>query len=117
MLPEAGVTDSQLPPDVVLAEIVQFKTPPPEFDTATVWFAGLVPTVGLKLRLVGLKPMTGGAVTVYENGAEYKGVGPPTGVDTVIETVPAVARSVLGMKATSVLGQLTGLVSRGEPFQ
>jgi hypothetical protein len=63
-VPEPGETLSQLPPEVVEAEAVQFSVLPPVLVMFTVWFGGLPPVVELKVRAVGLRPMVGGAVRV-----------------------------------------------------
>jgi len=43
VLPLVGETESQLPPEVVVALAVNGITAPPLADTVALWLAGLVP--------------------------------------------------------------------------
>ena len=43
---------------------VQLRVPPPLLDIAMVWLAGLAPTVVLKVRRVGIRPIVGGTERV-----------------------------------------------------
>ena len=57
-VPFAGLTDNHAGA-VPSAVAVQLRVPPPLLDIDIVWFAGFVPTVALKLRLVGESDIMG----------------------------------------------------------
>jgi hypothetical protein len=74
-VPEAGAALSQLPPDVVEADDVQFNVPPPVLVMETVWFAGLLPpATPVNVREDGLRPMVGEAGATFSVTATVCGV-------------------------------------------
>ena len=57
-VPLAGLKDNHAGA-VPSAVAIQLRVPPPLLDIDIVWFAGFVPTVALKLRLVGESDIMG----------------------------------------------------------
>lgn len=98
--PEAGVTDNQLPPGVVLSEEVQFSVPPPTLDTSTVWLAGLATPLALKFKLDWFSQIRGELLTVNDTALL-------TAAATVTTTLPVVAPEGTGT-AMLVALQLVG---------
>lgn len=65
LIPEEGVTVSQLPPKEVLGVAVQLSVPAPELEMLTVWLAGLAPPCdAVKVSEVALSAILGGAAVM-----------------------------------------------------
>jgi hypothetical protein len=83
-VPDPGDTLSQLPPDVVEADDVQFSVPPPVLVMEMFWGAGLLPpAVALKVSEDGLRPMVGDEAGEMNTEAKMlcgELVAPPTAV-------------------------------------
>jgi hypothetical protein len=79
-VPLAGLTDNHAG-DVLSAVAVQLRVPPPLFDIAIVRLAGFVPTVALKLRLIGESDIVGDEVPlpVTTSTHDKSALGKPLG--------------------------------------
>ena len=62
-VPDVGVTESQLPPDAVVADALQPSDPPPVFCTWKVWSVGFDPAAAEKANCVALTAKAGVCVT------------------------------------------------------